>query len=784
MTYIKQFTEITKTDAAIAGGKGASLGEMIQNNIPVPPGFVVVSQAFDTFIKETNLFVEIDAVLDEVNIDAMHTIELASKKIQAMILAKEIPENISKDILHNFTQLNSEFVAVRSSATAEDSVSAAWAGQLDTFLNTTKDNLLENVKKCWASLFTPRAIFYRFEKKLNKDHISVAVVIQTMVQSETSGVIFSVHPVTEDYNHIIIEAGFGLGEAIVSGQVTPDSYVVDKQGFEILDITVQEQQKGLFKHNTEGNEWKDLGEQGKNQVLSGKDIVALAKHAVQIENHYGFPCDIEWAKEGDNFYITQSRPITTLSHVEPKEKTLAKAFKERIGNEELLVVRGKFFPLFLLTGWLKFYDEEFIEKEDIYPVFSTKKNDKFSHYVSLDKYLEISKKGLKRYIKNQQYKENVTKKYNKIKSEINVFYTSYFEKKSQSESELLSILKKSEELLHDLVAYTLFIEFLDEDVVKKTYTEAGLSLNFEKIFTVSEICDFPSFDIKNNMEIIREGKKNPEYLKHVYTGYSAAPTKEEVEEKIAKINLDELKEEIVLFQQEIAKKSEKKKKLREGLNNDEKNVADFLGWITELRDDRKPLMNKLGVLFNETIRALYRKWGIEENLSLVSYTFDVLKGKVFVLENLSNLKKRQNNFVNLYYGDTEYSEKYEDLEEEFKEAKTLERIRDGARSIKGQVASKGKVTGIARVIYDPKRFHSFEEGDILVTSMTRPQFVPIMRKASAIVTNEGGIACHAAIVSRELKKPCVIGTKYATEIIRDGDEIEVDANTGVVKVLS
>jgi len=402
----------------------------------------------------------------------------------------------------------------------------------------------------------------------------------------------------------------------------------------------------------------------------------------------------------------------------------------------------------------------------------------------LDKYLEIAKKALERYIKNQQYKENVTKKYNKIKSEINVFYTSYFEKKSQSESELLSILKKSEELLHELVAYTLFIDFLDEGIVKKTYAEAGLSLNFEKIFAVSEICDFSSFDLKNNIEIIREGKKNPEYLKHVYTGYSAAPTKEEVEEKVAKINLDELKEEVVLFQQEIAKKSEKKKKLREGLTSDEKSVADFLGWITELRDDRKPLMNKLDVLFNETIRALYKQWGIEENLSLVSYTFDVLKGKVFVLENLSNLKKRQNNFVNLYYGDTEYSEKYEDLEEEFKEAKTLERIRDGARSIKGQVASKGKVTGIARVIYDPKRFHSFEEGDILVTSMTRPQFVPIMRKASAIVTNEGGVACHAAIVSRELKKPCVIGTKHATEIIRDGDEIEVDANTGVVRVLS
>ena len=192
-----------------------------------------------------------------------------------------------------------------------------------------------------------------------------------------------------------------------------------------------------------------------------------------------------------------------------------------------------------------------------------------------------------------------------------------------------------------------------------------------------------------------------------------------------------------------------------------------------MRDDRKPLMNKLDVLFNECVVELYKIWGIETNLSFVSYIFEVLKGKEYITKNIEIVKRRQGEFVNLYYGDNRYSEKYDNLKEEFEEAKSLEKPSSDIKSVKGQIANKGKARGIARIIYDPKKFHSFTEGDILVTSMTRPEFVPIMRKASAIVTNEGGIACHAAIVSRELNKPCVIGTKNATEIIRDGDEVEV-----------
>lgn len=189
---------------------------------------------------------------------------------------------------------------------------------METYLNTTEKNVLDRVKHCWSSLFTPRAIFYRHEKGLIDAQVSVAVVIQKMVQSEVSGVAFTVHPVTEDYNQMIIEVALGLGEAIVGGLVTPDSYVVGKSDWSILDIQVSEQTKKLVKGgagNSEhgANHWVELNAaEGGKQKLSGRQIIEFAKAFKNIEDHYGFPCDIEWAMEKNNLFITQSRPITTL----------------------------------------------------------------------------------------------------------------------------------------------------------------------------------------------------------------------------------------------------------------------------------------------------------------------------------------------------------------------------------------------------------------------------------------------------------------------------------------
>ena len=312
--FIKFFSEISKKDVGIAGGKGASLGEMTQVKIPVPPGFVILSSAFDRFLEETDLLQDIQAQLDKVNYRDTNSVDRASNVIRDLIHDVKFPNDLKKEILSAFKKLKTKLVAVRSSATAEDSQTASWAGELETYLNTTEKTLIQNVKNCWSSLFTPRAIFYRHEQKLLKAKVSVAVIVQTMVQLEIAGIAFTVHPVTKDKNQMIIEAGWGLGEAIVSGQITPDSYVVDKRDFSILDINISTQEKMLIRKGASGgNVWKTVASNKQDkQKLSGRQIIELAKICANIEKHYKFPCDIEWAFAKGKFYITQSRPITTL----------------------------------------------------------------------------------------------------------------------------------------------------------------------------------------------------------------------------------------------------------------------------------------------------------------------------------------------------------------------------------------------------------------------------------------------------------------------------------------
>ncbi|OGF33343.1 hypothetical protein A2478_01420 [Candidatus Falkowbacteria bacterium RIFOXYC2_FULL_36_12] len=310
--FCKKIKKINKSDVKIAGGKGASLGEMINNSIPVPDGFVVLSNSFEKFLEVTDINVEIDAQMDKANSDDVNSIDNASKTIESLIIGATMPDDIAQEIEKSFSDLNAKYVAVRSSATAEDSSTASWAGELESYLFVNHENLLDSVKKCWASLFTPRAIHYRIEQGLKDKKVSVAVVIQKMIDSEISGITFTVHPVTQDKNQMIIEAIFGQGEAIVGGLVTPDSYVVDKETMKIIDqnISVQKMHIVQKRNNTEQQDLVE--EKGSKQKLSEEQILEIAEICKHIEEHYEFPCDIEWAFARGEFYIVQSRPITTL----------------------------------------------------------------------------------------------------------------------------------------------------------------------------------------------------------------------------------------------------------------------------------------------------------------------------------------------------------------------------------------------------------------------------------------------------------------------------------------
>lgn len=310
---IKTFSECSDNAIAEAGGKGASLAQLTRAGFPVPPGFIILTDAYKQFLHDHPRSEDIRAQLAKVNVSDMNSVEKASTVIHDIIHDFPISQDMADTFLQAFDSLGAEYVAVRSSATAEDSSIASWAGELETYLNTTRDQLLPNIKKCWASLFSPRAIFYRIENSMEDADVHVAVVVQKMVQSDVAGVCFTVHPVTQDRNQMIIEACRGLGEALVSGQITPDSFILAKDSLSITERYISTQTKKIIRGPSGSTQSVVLpSQESRAQKVPDHIVLEVATFAKRIEEHYGFPVDIEWAVERGTVYMTQARPITTL----------------------------------------------------------------------------------------------------------------------------------------------------------------------------------------------------------------------------------------------------------------------------------------------------------------------------------------------------------------------------------------------------------------------------------------------------------------------------------------
>ena len=307
------FKEISKYDIPIAGGKGANLGEMINADIPVPNGFVVTADAYYSFIHQTGLDKLIKNVLDNLDVNNSKALQSASEKIKSAFYRTDLPDDLVELTRNYYKKLcgdKDRYVAVRSSATAEDLPEASFAGQQDTFLNIYGwESVVEHVQKVWASLFEARAIFYRASNGFSHLKVGIAVPVQLMVQSEVSGIMFTLNPITNNEDEITIEAAFGLGQPIVSGELTPDQYIVDKPGKEIKSVNVVEQ-TWQFTRSGKTSVDEHLCSQ---QKMSDRMIVELAEIGERIEKHYKHPQDIEWGIEGGKIAIVQTRPITTIN---------------------------------------------------------------------------------------------------------------------------------------------------------------------------------------------------------------------------------------------------------------------------------------------------------------------------------------------------------------------------------------------------------------------------------------------------------------------------------------
>ena len=333
--YIKWFDEIGKEDVGIVGGKGANLGELTNFGLPVPPGFCVTAEAYTKFIKYAELDEVVKFLMEAVDVENVDDLTNVSKEIQTKIKEKDFDPELEEEILRAYREFSENIgvkdpeVAVRSSATAEDLPDASFAGQQDTYLHISgEEELLNHIRDCFASLWTSRAIYYR--EKQNYDHFDVAlsVVIQKMVNSEKSGVMFTANPINNSTDEMMINASYGLGEAVVSGIVTPDEYIIDKKTKKVIEKNISEKEYMVIKNEngvgTRTVNVKDvLGEDAiKAEALSAKELDTLIERGLKVEKLYGSVQDTEWGFDTDTkeFYFLQSRPITTLE--EKKEEKL------------------------------------------------------------------------------------------------------------------------------------------------------------------------------------------------------------------------------------------------------------------------------------------------------------------------------------------------------------------------------------------------------------------------------------------------------------------------------
>ena len=330
--YIKWLSDISKNDLKLAGGKGANLGEMFNAKFPVPQAFVITTDAFFYFLKETKLEQKIKDILNKINVDETHELTKKAKEIRELISQAEMPENLKNEILESYDNFNVDlneirnspgalailkssrepiFVSVRSSATAEDQADASFAGQQSSYINVKGNKeLIQKTKECFASIFTARAIYYR-KKKGFDGLVGIAAVVQRMINSDKSGVMFSKHPVKND-DEILIEAVFGQGEGIVSGKIKPDQYIVSPN-LEILNEIISDKKVAIIR--TSGGLTKTIQltpEKSNQRVLKTHEIKQLAEFAIKLEEHYNKPQDIEFSIENETIYILQTRPITTL----------------------------------------------------------------------------------------------------------------------------------------------------------------------------------------------------------------------------------------------------------------------------------------------------------------------------------------------------------------------------------------------------------------------------------------------------------------------------------------
>ena len=820
---VLDFIDIKKEDVSLAGGKGANLGELISADINVPKGFVIATDSYKAFLRENGIEEIIRNKLREVSDDEEQLLK-AADYFRKLIRSSDFSTETKKLITDKYKSLGENIrVAVRSSATAEDLSDASFAGQQETYLNVVGiDNVLLQIRNCYASLWGNRAVSYRFHQGYDQTSLAIAVVVQKMVESEKAGVLFTVNPLSQNANEMQINASYGLGESVVSGRVTPDSYIVDKSG-RLLETTIGSKETKIVYGSKDTVEIAVDEEEQKKRVLDDNEISELVNCGLKIEKHYGMPMDIEWAVKDGNVYILQARAITTLKKDTGEDaiiKTYIKGTKPTKSMRKNLA-----FQLEKMPFAYRVLDYDFImaindQKSKIFAeagiVFDSDPQIDNDGIQTLPK----GKKGINKNIFHffkilKQIKDfdscaAICKEFmHRYEEEISMLKAKDFENMSLLECRdfLEYSYKLTKDLTYDRFKYALFPTMLVFDKYTKLlqrinpkYTAFDLYKNLDnKTATVNTDISDMAEKISKNIKL-KEAILSGESYKNLYTKF------------------DDFKTMTDNFLLSNGFKSDYNCYCLEAKTfiEDPDRLINILKPILSLASEQNKssesfddLMKRLEVVSGGKYKSIkadiqnFRYFHIvrEESQYLWESLFYyvrkcVLRANIILIENENYKSGIANLFLNELieamnrgYLNKSDLKNIKNRNEKFPlsikvwEASKLLVFEAEGDILKGVSGSFGKAVGKACIIHSPNEFYKMKKGDILVCHLTDPEWTPLFKLASAVVADTGAALSHAAIVAREYGIPAVLGVGFATTKYKDDDILQVDGDEGTVRGL-
>src|SRR3989454_1645455 len=777
-SYVLGFQDIDKTKLMVVGGKGANLGELSKiEGIRVPDGFCISTEAFKRIIGETSSMNELLDQLALLKVEDREKIGELSGEIRRVIEGIAIPQDIHEEIARLLSRLDEKNAyAVRSSATAEDLPTASFAGQQDTYLNLVgKEAILKHISKCWASLFTERAVMYRLQNGFDHRKVHLSVVVQKMVFPQAAGIVFTADPVTSHRKVLSIDASFGLGEALVSGLVNADSYKV--RNGKIIEKKISTKKLAIYALKDGGTKAQEIEPERQNrQALTDEQMLQLERMGRKIEAHFGCPQDIEWCLVDETFYIVQSRPITTLFPI-PEANDQENHVYVSVGHGQMMTDPMKPLGLsfFLLTTnalMRKAGGRLFV---DVTPMLASP--------ASRESILDVMGKGdplIKDALMTIIERGDFIQSFPDDKQE----KTPGKSNQGPSLADFKALNEYDPAIVSDLIKRSeTFIEELKQNI----QTKSG-----------SDVFDF----ILENIQQVKKSLSGPQGFGVIMTAMNASSwINEKMKEWLGEKNVadtlsqsvpNNITSEMGLALLDVADVIRPYPEVIEYLQH----VKDdsFLDELVkfdggqESRDAINAYLNKYGMRCVGEIDITKTRWS-EKPTTLIP----------MILSNIKNFEPNASN-RKFEQGRQEALKKEQELldrlkqlpggkrkEKETKRMISLIRNFIGYREypkygmINRYFVYKQALLKEAEQLVQANVIH--EDGDILVTSFTDPSWTPLFVSIKGLVTEVGGLMTHGAVIAREYGLPAVVNVENATKLINDGQRIRVNGTEGYVEIL-